>query len=74
MAGFRTRALSSWPPRNRRQGVRHALLHTLPGRAIVIGLAARSLVYGIQLAHGSVPAFFAIVDTVASAALALGAP
>jgi sigma-B regulation protein RsbU (phosphoserine phosphatase) len=56
-----------------RSGVRHALLGTLPGRAIVIGVAIRLAVYVIGVALGRVPVFLNIVDTVASIGLAIGA-
>jgi len=60
------------PAADRRQGVRGALLHTLPGRAIVIGLAIKLAVYLVGLASGGVPAFFAVVDTVAGVAVVAG--
>ena len=69
--GLRSRGLA--PPRHRRQGVRHALLHTLAGRAILVGLAARTIVYGIGLVLGPLPAFVGVIDTVAGIALAAGA-
>jgi sigma-B regulation protein RsbU (phosphoserine phosphatase) len=57
----------------RRQGVRHALLHTLPGRAIVLGLVARVVVYLVGVLFGSAPALLGVIDTAASVALAGGA-
>jgi len=60
------------PAADRRQGVRGALLHTLPGRAIVIGLAIKLAVYLVGLAAGGVPPFFAVVDTVAGVAVVAG--
>ena len=65
------RALPS-PVADRREGVRGALLHTLPGRAIVIGLAIKLAVFFVGLAAGGVPPFFAVVDTVAGLAAAVG--
>jgi sigma-B regulation protein RsbU (phosphoserine phosphatase) len=56
-----------------RSGVQHALFGTLPGRAIVIGVAIRLAVYAAGLALGRVPLFFGVVDTVASIGLAIGA-
>src|SRR3954469_16646633 len=56
-----------------RSGVRHALFGTLPGRAIVIGVAIRLAVYVLGLALGGVPVFLNVVDTVASIGLAIGA-
>jgi sigma-B regulation protein RsbU (phosphoserine phosphatase) len=53
--------------------VRHALLHTLPGRAIVIGLVARLVVYGFGLLIVPAPAFLRVIDTAAGVALAVGA-
>jgi sigma-B regulation protein RsbU (phosphoserine phosphatase) len=60
------------PAADRRQGVRGALLHTLPGRAIVIGLAIKLAVFFVGLTFGGVPPFFAVVDTVAGLAAAVG--
>src|SRR4051812_21030581 len=57
----------------RARGVRHALFGTLPGRAIVIGVAIRLAVYAIEVSLGHVPAFLTVVDTVASIGLAIGA-
>src|SRR5215475_14690986 len=56
-----------------RGGIRHALFGTLPGRAIVIGIAIRLAVYAAGAAMGSVPAFLGVIDTVASVGLAIGA-
>ncbi len=55
-----------------REGVKGALFHTLPGRAIVIGLAIKIAVWLVGLAVGRVPAFFTVVDTVAGLAVASG--
>src|SRR5436305_339379 len=60
------------PAADKREGVRGALLHTLPGRAIVIGLAIKLAVFLIGLAAGGVPPFVAVVDTVAGLAVAFG--
>jgi sigma-B regulation protein RsbU (phosphoserine phosphatase) len=60
------------PAVDRRAGVRGALLHTLPGRAIVVGLAIKLAVFLVGLAAGGVPPFFAVVDTVAGLAAAVG--
>ena len=60
------------PAADRRQGARGALLHTLPGRAIVIGLAIKLAVFFVGLASGGVQPFFAVVDTVAGLAAAVG--
>jgi sigma-B regulation protein RsbU (phosphoserine phosphatase) len=77
MSPMHTRALPPLPPGavDRRAGLRGALLHTLPGRAIVIGLAIKLGVFLIRLAlgpAGSVPTFIAVVDTVAGLAAAVG--
>ena len=56
-----------------RSGVQHALFGTLPGRAIVIGVAIRLGVYAIGAAMGGVPVFLNVIDTVASIGLAVGA-
>ena len=60
------------PAADRRQGVRGALLQTLPGRAIVIGLAIKLAMFVVGLAFGGVPPFFAVVDTVAGLVAAVG--
>ena len=60
------------PEADRRGGVVGALLHTLPGRAIVIGLAIKLAVFFVGVASGGVPPFFAVVDTVAGLAAACG--
>ena len=60
------------PAADRREGVRGALLHTLPGRVIVIGLAIKLAVWLVGLAAGGVPPFFAVVDIVAGLAAAVG--
>ena len=56
-----------------RYGVRGALFGTLPGRAVVIGIAIRLAVYVAGLLLGRVPGFLTVIDTVASLALAIGA-
>ncbi|MEO8258591.1 MAG: SpoIIE family protein phosphatase [Acidobacteriota bacterium] len=53
--------------------MRHALLRTLPGRAIVLGLAARLAVYVAAVVLGAAPPVFGVIDTAASVALAIGA-
>jgi hypothetical protein len=49
------------------------LLRTLPGRAIVVGVAFKLLVSVVRIAGFSVPAFVAVIDTVAGVAIAAGA-
>src|SRR5215468_5575370 len=56
-----------------RSGIRHVLFGTLPGRAIVIGVAIRLAVYAVGAALGNVPVFLSVIDTVASIGLAIGA-
>ena len=56
-----------------RSGAQHALFGTLPGRAIVLGVAIRLAVYAAGVAMGRVPVFFDVIDTVASVGLAVGA-
>jgi serine phosphatase RsbU (regulator of sigma subunit) len=51
--------------------MKHALLRTLPGRAIVLGAAVKIAVVVAGLVT-AVPAFLRVVDTVASVALATG--
>jgi sigma-B regulation protein RsbU (phosphoserine phosphatase) len=60
------------PIADRRQGVRGALLHTLPGRAIVIGIGIKVVVSIVGAALGRVPPFLAVVDTVAVLAAVIG--
>jgi phosphoserine phosphatase RsbU/P len=55
-----------------RHGVREALFGTLPGRAVVIGVATRLVVYVVAVLLGRVPGFLTVIDTVASLALAIG--
>lgn len=73
MPGPRPRAFASAPSPDRQLGLRHALLHTLPGRAIVIGIVVRLVVYAIGVLVGGVPAFLGVIDTVAGVVLAVGA-
>ena len=49
------------------------LLRTLPGRAIVVGVAVKLLVFAARLGGRSVPALVAVIDTVAGLAIAAGA-
>jgi serine phosphatase RsbU (regulator of sigma subunit) len=58
---------------DREQGVRTALFNTLPGRAIVVGLAVKLSLLVVGAAIGHLPAFLAVVDTVAGLAVAGGA-
>jgi sigma-B regulation protein RsbU (phosphoserine phosphatase) len=51
--------------------MKHALLRTLPGRAIVAGLVIKALIFLIGLA-AALPAPLRLVDTVASIAIAIG--
>ena len=67
-----TRRALAPPAVDRREGIRGALLHTLPGRAIVVGLAVKLVVFFVGLASGGVPPFFAVVDTVAGLVSAVG--
>src|SRR3954468_6987740 len=60
------------PAADRREGIRGALLHTMPGRAIVIGLGIKLAVAGLGALLGGVPQFLAVVDTVAGLAAACG--
>jgi sigma-B regulation protein RsbU (phosphoserine phosphatase) len=71
MAAMNRRTL---PPSaaDRRQGVRGALLHTLPGRAIVIGAAVKVVASLVGSALGRVPPFLAVVDSVAMLAAIIG--
>jgi sigma-B regulation protein RsbU (phosphoserine phosphatase) len=57
----------------RGEGVRYALLRTLPGRAIVIGAAIKIAIGTTALVIGGIPAFLTVVDTVAGLAIAAGA-
>jgi sigma-B regulation protein RsbU (phosphoserine phosphatase) len=60
------------PTPDRRQGVRGALLHTLPGRAIVVGASIKLAVWLVGRVAGAVPAFLGVVETVAGLAVAAG--
>jgi HAMP domain-containing protein len=57
---------------NPREGVRGALLRTLPGRAIVIGVTIKILVALLGGVFGSIPAFLGVIETVASVAAVAG--
>ena len=57
----------------REAGLSGALLHTLPGRAIVIGVAVKVLIALLARVTGAVPSFLRVVDTVAGLATAAGA-
>jgi sigma-B regulation protein RsbU (phosphoserine phosphatase) len=57
---------------DRRQGVRGALLHTLPGRAIVIGAGVKAVTSLVGAALGRVPPFLAVIDSVATLAAIIG--
>ncbi len=61
------------PALGRQQGVRQALFGTLPGRAIIVGLAIKLLVVGVGTVTGRVPVFVSAVDTSAGIAIAAGA-
>ena len=52
--------------------MKRALLRTLPGRAIVIGLTIKVAVQLLRLAAGVVPAAVDVLDTVASIAVLVG--
>src|SRR5205823_5798368 len=56
---------------NAQTGLRHVLFRTLAGRLIVVGLAVR-LALLAAAAVMPLPAFFAVVDTVAGIAIAIG--
>jgi sigma-B regulation protein RsbU (phosphoserine phosphatase) len=71
MPAMNRRALPP-PTADRRQGVRGALLHTLPGRAIVIGVGIKLVVSIVGVALGRVPPFLAVVDSVAMLAAVIG--
>jgi len=53
-----------------RSPVRHALLHTLAGRVVVVGIAMRLAVYLAGRTSGGISGFLNVIDTVASLALA----
>ncbi len=76
MAGSRPRGTAGLPPlsaADRQLGARTALFGTLPGRAIVVGLAVKLSVFLVGVALRGVPPFLAVVDTVAGVAIAAGA-
>jgi serine phosphatase RsbU (regulator of sigma subunit) len=67
-------SLPSASPRPPAAGTRGApLLRTLPGRAIVAGVAIKLLVAAVRLAGGSVPAIVGLLDSAAGLAIAGGA-
>src|SRR5260370_34680095 len=58
---------------DRRAGVRGALLFTLPGRAIVVGVALKLAVFVAPIVVGAESPFLSVVDRVAGLAVAAGA-
>jgi sigma-B regulation protein RsbU (phosphoserine phosphatase) len=58
---------------DRRAGVRGALLHTLPGRVIVVGVALKLAVLSVITLLGTDSPFLNVVDRVAGLAAAVGA-
>jgi len=56
----------------RRAGVRGALLHTLPGRVIVVGIALKLAVLAAGVLLGAESPFLSVVDRVAGLAAAVG--
>ena len=58
---------------DRRAGVRGALLHTLPGRVIVVGVALKLAVLAVIALLGTDSPFLNVVDRVAGLAAAVGA-
>ncbi len=61
------------PDVDRRAGVKGALLHTLPGRLIVVGAAIKIAIFTVSRVIGALPAFLSVVDSVAGLAVAIGA-
>src|SRR5882672_2343047 len=61
------------PLPSRQQRLREALFGSLPGRAIVVGLAVKLLVGVVGIATTDVPPFLSVVDSVAGLAIAAGA-
>jgi sigma-B regulation protein RsbU (phosphoserine phosphatase) len=57
---------------DRRAGVRGALLHTLPGRVIVVGIALKLAVLAAGVLLGAESPFLSVVDRVAGLAVAVG--
>src|SRR5581483_4479541 len=53
--------------------MRRYFLQTLPGRAIVVGLAIKLALFVVSKVFGSLPPFLTVVDTVAGLAVAAGA-
>jgi phosphoserine phosphatase RsbU/P len=70
MPAFNRRTLP--PTADPWQGLRGALLHTLPGRAIVLGAAVKAFTTLVGAALGGVPPFLAVVDSVAMLAALIG--
>jgi sigma-B regulation protein RsbU (phosphoserine phosphatase) len=76
MPGSRPRGPAGALPKSaadRQQGLRTALFNTMPGRAIVVGLAIKLAVFLVFAAIGHLPPFLAVVDTVAGLGVAGGA-
>jgi phosphoserine phosphatase RsbU/P len=54
-------------------GLRHALLRTLAGRLIIVGIGIRLALLAFEAIAGPLSTFFSVVDTVAALAVAVGA-
>jgi sigma-B regulation protein RsbU (phosphoserine phosphatase) len=61
------------PAPDRQTSLGHALRHTTAGRLIVVGVAIRLLILVADAIAGPLSSFFAVVDTVAALAIAIGA-
>jgi sigma-B regulation protein RsbU (phosphoserine phosphatase) len=70
---FRTSRTALPDATKRGEGVRHALFRTLPGRAIVSGLAIKLAVVTTAAVLGRTPPFLSVVETVAGIAIVAGA-
>src|SRR5262245_11650297 len=52
--------------------MKRALFGTLPGRAIVVGVVTKFVIWALMLALGPMPPFIGVVDTVAGFIVAIG--
>ncbi len=67
------RGLPPTPAASPRDGLLFALLHTIPGRAIVVGAAIKVFDAAVASALGGWPAVLGVIDTTAGIAIAAGA-
>src|SRR5690242_18354484 len=71
MAGSRTSAAAR-PPRAETPPWRATLFGTVPGRAIVVGVAIKAALGAVRALFASLPALLSVIETIAGIAVAAG--